>query len=77
MWANLIQSWAHLATAKLTSLFSPYWGGLGLRGLPSSQDEEGSGCSGHRPDPPASGPSGVLPCFLERQDLFCQGWWLI
>lgn len=52
----------------------PILRGLDLRGVPGSQDEEGSGCSGY-PESPANSPSGALPSFPESQaDLFCQGW---
>ena len=63
---TLSGSRSHLTTSKLTSLFSPYWGEPGLRGLPSSQDEEGSGCSGH-PESTANSPSGALPSFLRTR----------
>lgn len=56
-------SWSYLATAYLTSLLPPRWGELGLRALPSSQDEA---CSGHL-ESPANSPSGALPSFLRTR----------
>lgn len=42
--------------------------------LPSFQEEEGSGRSGHH-ESLAKSPSGALLSFCEIQaDLFCQGW---
>lgn len=71
---TLSGSQSHLATANLTSLFSPYWGRLDLMHLPSFQDEGGSGCSGYH-ESLAKSPSGALLSFCEIQaDLFCQGW---
>lgn len=73
-WPTLSGPQSHLVTANLTSLFSLYWEGLNLMHLPSFQEEEGSGRSGHH-ESLAKSPSGALLSFCEIQaDLFCQGW---
>lgn len=69
---TLSGSRSHLTTSKLTSLFFPYWGEPGLRGLPSSRDKEGSGCSGH-PESTADSPSGALPSFLRTRLTYSAG----
>lgn len=56
-WPTLSGPQSHLVTANLTSLFSLYWEGLNLMHLPSFQEEEGSGRSGHH-ESLAKSPSG-------------------
>ena len=66
---TLSGSRSYLATANLTSLLPPRGGVLGLRALPSSQDEARSG----HLESPANSPSGALPSFLRTRLTYSAG----